>query len=50
VELSGFGSNGLYVNPQTMRDGDEVLVADALRRALAADSARAPEPALAAAR
>jgi L-seryl-tRNA(Ser) seleniumtransferase len=50
VELSGFGSNGLYVNPQTMRDGDEVLVADTLRRALTADSARAPEPALAAAR
>jgi L-seryl-tRNA(Ser) seleniumtransferase len=34
VELSAAGADGVYVNPQNLREGDEVLVADALRRAL----------------
>jgi hypothetical protein len=34
IELSAAGADGVYVNPQNLRQGDEVLVADALRRAL----------------
>ncbi|HEX2035203.1 MAG TPA: hypothetical protein VHS99_13555 [Chloroflexota bacterium] len=34
VELSNAGQHGLYVNPQDLREGDEILVADALRRVL----------------
>jgi L-seryl-tRNA(Ser) seleniumtransferase len=34
VELAAAGTDGVYVNPQTLRDGDEILVADALRQAL----------------
>jgi len=30
IELAGAGQDGVYVNPQTLREGDEVLVADAL--------------------
>ena len=41
VQLSETGADGVYVNPQTLRDGDEVIVADALRTAIeeAADTA-----------
>ncbi|MGH2354289.1 MAG: hypothetical protein ACRDI2_26745, partial [Chloroflexota bacterium] len=34
IELAKAGKDGVYVNPQDLRDGDEVLVAGALRRAL----------------
>lgn len=34
IELANAGADGVYVNPQDLRDGDEVLVADALRRIL----------------
>ena len=34
IAVSEGGTNGIYVNPQTLREGDEILVADALRRIL----------------
>jgi L-seryl-tRNA(Ser) seleniumtransferase len=36
IELSDAGADGVYVNPQTLRDGDEIFVADALRSAVEA--------------
>jgi L-seryl-tRNA(Ser) seleniumtransferase len=39
IDLSEAGADGVYVNPQTLRDGDEILVADALRHALETASA-----------
>jgi L-seryl-tRNA(Ser) seleniumtransferase len=48
IELSDAGPDGVYVNPQTLREGEEILVADALRSAL--ESASTPAPTLAAAR
>ena len=34
VEVSSAGKDGIYVNPQTLREGEEVIVADALRRSI----------------
>jgi L-seryl-tRNA(Ser) seleniumtransferase len=36
VELSNAGPAGVYVNPQNLREGDEILIAAALRSALEA--------------
>lgn len=41
VELASAGDDGVYVNPQNLRPGDEVLVADALRRACETGATRA---------
>ena len=35
IELSGGGSDAVYVNPQTLQPGEAELIADALRRILA---------------
>lgn len=32
VELSNAGADGVYVNPQNLREGDEILIAEALHR------------------
>ncbi|MDQ3702077.1 MAG: hypothetical protein M3442_14325 [Chloroflexota bacterium] len=34
IELSNAPAEGVYVNPQDLREGDEILIADALRRTL----------------
>ena len=49
IELSNAGRDGVYVNPQTLRDGDEIIVADTLRTVLDR-AATAKTPALATAR
>jgi L-seryl-tRNA(Ser) seleniumtransferase len=48
VELSNAGRDGVFVNPQTLRDGDEIIVADTLRTIL--ERAATKTPALSGAR